>query len=175
MNRPVRSKLSRIAVFFLAAVSATAANAEAIDLSAAPVPGQTILVWPESHLVHDFTSAVAGTVTLSVARVPWADLLSILSTAVAFEDRPQLTLNQTAQVMFQLGAGERFTTSVFARAGGPKGYGAYSLDISFLPSVSEVPLPAAGWLLLSALGVAAVATRRRAPGSAAPPGESALA
>ncbi len=162
MIRSLQRKLAAAVATLLVAVTfGAAAHAEPIDLSIGPVPGQTILVWPASFLAHEFTSPVAGKVTLSVERVVWADLLSQLSTTVSLEGRPDLQLSGNAQVMFDISAGERFTTSVYALAAGPRGYGAYSLDISLLPSLTQVPIPPAGWLLLSALGVLALMARRR--------------
>jgi hypothetical protein len=156
-----RKLAATIATLLVATAFGAAAQAEPIDLSFGPVPEQTVLVWPASFLVHEFTSQVAGTVTVSVERVVWADLLSQLSTTVSLEGRPDLQLSGNAQVMFDIMAGERFTTSVYALAAGPRGYGAYSLDISFLPGLTQVPIPAAGWLLLSALGVVALVKPRR--------------
>lgn len=168
MIRSLQRKLAAaIATLLVATAFGAAAQAEPIDLSA-PVPKQTVLVWPASFLAHEFTSQVAGTVTLSVERVVWADLLSQLSTTVSLESRPDLQLSGNAQVMFDISAGERFTTSVYALAAGPRGYGAYSLDISFLPSLTQVPIPPAGWLLLSALGVLAFMARRRRAGRPKP-------
>jgi hypothetical protein len=165
---PVRCKwFSRVAVPLACAAFTALAQAEPVDISLEPLPTQTVIAWPASHLVNEFTSSVAGTVTLSVYRVDWADLLSQLSTVVALTDKPHLSNSGDAQFIFDITAGERFTTSIFALAAGPRGYGAYSLDVDFLPrlgGVTQVPLPAAGWLLLSALGGLGAVSRRRAIG-----------
>jgi hypothetical protein len=147
----------------------TGARAEAIDIAAEPVPEFTVLAWPVSHMVNEFTSSVSGVVTLSVSRVDWGDLFSYLSTAIALPNQPLLTGSGDAQFMFNITAGERFITSIFAAAAGPRGYSAYSLGIAFAPRLSQVPLPAAAWLLLSGLaGLGVVARRRRATGAVEP-------
>jgi len=120
-----------------------------------------VLLRPASFDVNAYTSLVAGTITVSVQRIEWGDQLSQLSTTIALPDRPDLHLTGNAVTMFDLAAGQTFSTSIYAQVAGPAGYGAYRLDVLFLPGAAQVPLPPAGWMLLSGMGLLLAATRRR--------------
>lgn len=159
MTRPNRThSMNSAAALLLGIVFCAQVHAAPVDVSGGFVPQQAVLVQPSSFTVSEYTSSVAGTVTLSVQRIVWADLFSQLSTTVSLLDRDDLSFSGNALVMFDVAAGERFTTSVYALAAGPRGYGAYTLGISFVP---QVPLPAAAWLLLSGLGALAAGSRHR--------------
>jgi hypothetical protein len=119
------------------------------------------LVRPASFDVTEFVSAVAGTVTLSVQRIEWGDLFSQLSTTIALLDRDDVSLTGNAIKVFDVTAGETFAASIYAQVTGVVGYGAYRLDVLFIPKMSQVPLPPAAWLLLSGLGMWVVVARRR--------------
>lgn len=120
-----------------------------------------VLVRPASFDVNEFFSAVSGTVTLSVQRIEWGDLFSQLSTTVALLGRPDLTFANNALTVFDVTAGESFATSIYAQVTGLVGYGAYRLDVLFIPKTTQVPLPPAAWLLLSGLGMWVLVARRR--------------
>jgi hypothetical protein len=77
--------------------------------------------------------------------------LNELSTSLLFEITDTLSATSASQV-----TGEQFTTLLTASAG------TSIRGVSFAPeSVAPVPLPAAGWLLISALGGLGVFARRR--------------
>ncbi len=98
---------------------------------------------------------------MSIQRIDWGDLFSQLSTAISLASRPDLQYTGNAVATFDVTAGESFATSIYAQVSGQLGYSAYRLDVLFLPKMSQVPLPAAGWLLLSGVGLLAGMRRRR--------------
>lgn len=157
--------LAIVAVAIAGAGFNTVARAETIQLGSTSPATQYfhdgVLVRPASFEVNDFIAMVAGTVTVSVQRIEWGDLFSQLSSTIALANKPDLLFNGNATTAFDLVAGESFTTSIFAQTSGALGYGAYRLDVLFLPSVTQVPLPPGGWLLLSGLGMLAYLARRR--------------
>ncbi len=165
MMRSIRRRL--VATLFVLSstlVFCASANAETIQLGGATgteIFHDGALVRPASFDVDQFISAVAGTVTLSIQRIEWGDLFSQLSTTVSLTSRPTLKFSGNALVTFDVTAGESFATSIYAEVAGPLGYSAYGLDVLFLPKMSQVPLPAAGWLLLSGIGALAGVRRRR--------------
>jgi hypothetical protein len=159
-----RRLFTGITALFAAMTLSTAAYAEPIQLGGATGTeyfhaGE--LVRPASFDVNEFVSVVAGTVTLSVQRIEWGDLFSQLSTTVALLGRPDLQLAGNAVTVFDVTVGETFATSIYAQVAGPGGYGAYRLDVLFIPRMSQVPLPPAAWLLLSGLGMWMIVARRR--------------
>jgi hypothetical protein len=162
-NRYRRMAAGLAAMFAALALCATA-HAEAIPLGGAQGTEYFhagVLVRPASFDVNEFFSTVAGTVTVSVQRIEWGDLFSQLQTTVALMGRPDLTFANNALTVFDVTAGERFATSIYAQVTGLVGYGAYRLDVLFIPKTTQVPLPPAAWLLLSGLGMWVLVARRR--------------
>jgi hypothetical protein len=109
----------------------------------------------------EFASSKAGTVTLTLHQVPWGALLSTLSTTISFSGRDDLHMTGYGQTIFDVAQNERFTTGIYAVASGLYRYGAYRFDMQFTPRVAEVPLPAAGWMLLTGMAALAARSRRR--------------
>lgn len=163
MHRTWRKPAATLVAACMAWAWSVSANAGLVTLGApSATPGfhdmQT--VWPSDFEVNEFVGVVAGTVTLSVQRIDWGDLLS-LKTTLSLQNQPALQLTGNALRTFQIAAGESFTTMILAQAQGPLGFGAYQLDVSFVPSASPVPLPPAGWLMLSGLLLLVLIRRRR--------------
>jgi hypothetical protein len=152
-----RGAVPALILSLLGAVTAAPARAELVNVGSGA--HSAVVVRPANFNVNEFVSAVAGTVTLTVRDMKWGDVLSSLSTTVSLFKRDDLLLANSAQAVFDVGVGERFTTSIYAATSGKKGFGMYALDISFVPKATPVPVPAAGWLLAS--GVAALASLRR--------------
>jgi hypothetical protein len=155
----------RLAMLLMLCAGGLCGVARAEPIQIGPSPGTEyfhdgVLVRPSSFEVNEFVSSVAGKVTISVQRIDWGDLFSQLSTTVSLFDRPDLVFNGNALTMFDVTAGERFTTSIFGQVARTGGFGAYRLDILFLPSGTQVPLPAGAWLLLSGLAALLIVARR---------------
>jgi hypothetical protein len=135
------------------------AQAEPVDVSKG-FYDNAIVTASNPMLVSDLMATVAGTVTFSITDLRLGDLLSSLSTSITLFDGRKLQLEGSSSAVFDVGANQRFTTSIYAQASGTKGWGVYALDIGFSPKVSEVPLPLGAWLLLSGFGLLATRVRR---------------
>ena len=111
--------------------------------------------------VDTFNITTPGTLTVSLADVPWLDTVSGLSfflTSASGVLGP--TIDGGSESM-KIGAGT-FYAHWFGEADGQFNLGVYSLKISFHPDVSAVPLPSSLILMLS--GLLMFACRRgRAP------------
>jgi hypothetical protein len=120
-----------------------------------------VMAQPRAMALGDFLSSLEGTVTLTNRTFQWGDLLSELSTNVFVAGAPVLTLTGTGSLVFNVGAGQIFSTSLKLATTGPKGYGMAGFDMSFVPKVTQVPLPAGLWLLASGVALLAGGARRR--------------
>ena len=106
----------------------------------------------------------AGTVTVKFADLQWPDLLGSLSftlfdvthTIGTFSlDSSKLT---TGSGVFHVDSAGTYYASIFAAPGAGKSGGLYNAQVYFSSAAPPVPLPAAGWLLLS--GIAGIVAFR---------------
>jgi hypothetical protein len=116
---------------------------------------------PRALVLEDFFSTQEGTVTLTTKTFQWGDLLSELTTNVFVAGAPALTMTGKGSLVFNVGAGQVFSTSMRLAATGPMGFGLGGFDMSFAPKLTQVPLPAGVWLLASGVALLAGGVRRR--------------
>ena len=135
-------------------------------LFAARAQADTILVRQSTMIagtfsgVYSFSAPQAGTLSLRLENIAWPERLAALNCNL-YNDSGMLgsiATDGTLSVAVT-GAGTYFT-HLFAQAAGALDLGLFSFQVSFAPSVTAVPLPAAGWLLFAALG--AFGMQRRA-------------
>jgi hypothetical protein len=120
----------------------------------------SIKAQPRAMALEDFFTSLEGTVTLTTRAFQWGDVLSELTTNVFVAGAPALTLTGAGSLVFNVGAGQVFSTSLRLATTGPRGYGMAGFDISFVPKVTQVPLPAGLWLLASGVALLAGGSRR---------------
>ncbi len=121
----------------------------------------SVMAQPSALALEDFIASTAGTVTLTTRTFAWGDLLSVLSTNVFIAGAPALVLTGPGTLVFDVGAGQLFSASLRLATTGPRGYGMAGIDMSFVPLVAPVPLPAGVWLLGSGLALLASSARKR--------------
>lgn len=121
------------------------------------------VVRKSSFQVTNFLAPTAGQVTVAVTDIRWRNVLAQLASSVTSGGRTLGSLNGSGNLIFSVQAGQRFAVAIFAAAASSaSNLGLYKLGVSFQPlGTSPVPLPAAGWLLLS--GLAALGARARRP------------
>lgn len=144
---PLRRTLG-LAALLLYALAATVAQASSVLVS------DTTLVSGSETEVFSFNAPAAGTVSLQLTNLDWPQELSSLSfmtaTASGVLSPFSASTSPTQSLAFQVAAGGTYFADVMAVAGGPLDLGAYSLSVSFTPTVAPVPLPSSGTLLLAA-------------------------
>jgi hypothetical protein len=102
--------------------------------------------------VDSFTITTPGTLTISLADVPWLDTLSDLSLFLTTASGPMGGSMGSGTESMQVGPGTIYA-HWFGDASGQFKVGVYSLEITFQPQISAVPLPGSLILLLSGLGL----------------------
>ncbi len=155
-----RTRVATFAAALLSVMISGALHAEMID-PAGVHANPTFSVLGTNMQLTEFSSSQAGTVTLTLYEVPWGDLLASLTTTISFTGREALRMTGYGQSIFEVAKDERFTTGIYAVAAGIYKFGAYRFDMQFTPKVGQVPLPAAGWMLLSGMAALAARSRRR--------------
>ena len=160
----------RAAVFGLVAFTSANAHAELLLAQTRQVSGQTCL---QQGAPVDCATGVtvfgSGTMRVVLKDLEYTTRFASLSFALfsgstllqtlALPAAPSLELTATA--IFDLASGGLYTARVYPVTQGPDFLGLYSLAIDFTPSAPPVPLPAAGWLLLSGLASLAGLARHR--------------
>jgi hypothetical protein len=150
---------------------ATAPHARADSIPAPTILlGQTTLVVGTQATVDSFNTPGAGTVTVSLANLAWPAPLSALSFSATSANQVLWSTGgsamETGGGSFQVNSGGTYFAHIMATTSGsgPWGnYGLYSLLMTFTPGNSPVPLPAAGWLLLTGMFVLAGLARAARP------------
>lgn len=121
----------------------------------------------EQSFTQSFNISGPGTLTVSIADIPWFDIVSGLN---CFLSTPNSLIDPTANgggsESFNVGSGTIYA-HWFGNAQGVYDLGVIGVKITFQPSGIPVPLPASLVLLLSGLGVLFGWQRRPMPPAAA--------
>lgn len=175
-NRIKESKVVGCIVMLAGALSlSTAAHAEYVNMESpfeqgAPLqsllqgstPGGTSirttqLVWGTSLAVNSLSLPSAGIVSIKLTDIQWTETLDSLSLLITDLDNLWTRHDGSGNLLINVSGPTQLFAAVFARSQSGE-VGVYNLQASFSP----VPLPAAGWLLLSGLGALGVLRRKQA-------------
>ena len=176
---PGQGPLARVlgmATLLLYALLATVAQASTVLVT------DTTLVSGSESAVFTFQAPGPGTVVVQLTNLDWPQPLSSLSFTASSASQLLSSWSDAglspSPASFAVAGGGTYFADVMATAGGSLDLGAYSLELTFTPAATPVPLPTAGALLSG--GVAGLAglllwmrgTRTRPAGSGALPAAS---
>ena len=168
MTNKLTTSLACTALLSFVAAWSSSARADQLLLQATP------LVQGSLASVTAFAVSGPGTVTVTLSDLGWPDKLASLTFAATTPTGVLATMTGAGRISFTVSTAGIYDAVVGAVASpGFLSLGWYSLGISFAPAA--VPLPGAGWLLLSALAAGALLGRRRSHPLAAPAPRPALA
>jgi hypothetical protein len=117
----------------------------------------TQLVWGSSLSVNALSLSGPGTLKVKLTDLAWPDALSSLNLLVTDLNGMWTRLDGAGQLLINVSGPSQLFAAVFASSNGASTPGLYHLRADFSP----VPLPAAAWLLLSAIGGLAAFKRKR--------------
>jgi hypothetical protein len=128
---------------------------------------QSTLVNGSESTSDSFATSGAGTVTVVLTDTGWSSPLKALSFSANSATQTLASFNAvgltTDTAQFHIDSAGTYFANIMATAGGAMGLGLYSLKLSFSPSAPSVPLPSAGWLLLTGLFALAGVARAARP------------
>ncbi len=170
-----RRKLALL--FFIAAGAMVAAGNARADVVSAPSPSSSLTAQAGSVLVGSASALIersglitgsasviipvtvgsGGTFSVSLADPAFPTPLAQLSFAATTTSAVLARMSGPGTMSFDVTEAGTYYATVFGATQAPLSLGLYSLRVSFAP----VPLPAAVWFMLSALGALATVTQRK--------------
>jgi hypothetical protein len=141
---------------------AVGALALAAAVTGAPAHGSVVLaesatVYAQQTNNYSFSAPGAGTLDVTLTDLDFSEPLSSLGMSLSSASTTLGTLSTGGSFLVPITGPLALSAFVTADANpaGPLDLGGYSLNISFTPLSSPVPLPAAGFLFLGGVGLLA--------------------
>jgi len=129
------------------------ASVGADPAAASTVLSTTTEVFGSATAVYSFDTPSAGTLNVQLTDVGWPTRLASLSSTIYSSTASLGSLSAAGDLTLLLSGPSDLSAFVSAQAQGALNLGLYSLDITFSPSTSPVPLPSAGLLLTCGVGI----------------------
>lgn len=145
------------ALLIAAALMAPSAQAGSVDTTTM-IAGSTLVKRSYGEM-QSFSATGPGTITVKLENIPWPERLAMLSCSIFSKEGLVQQLTDSGEFSFAVTGPGAYFAKINALATGALKIGLFSFKVSFEPSASPVPVPAAVWLLASALGVFGIRQR----------------
>jgi hypothetical protein len=154
-RKPIGSlaRAARVAAALLAICMILAPRAHADPVRSSPLLQSSVLVSGNYSNLYSLNVNGPGVLTVTLENISWPSRLAQLDCAVYSNSGLLQSLNDTTVWKFETTGPGQFYASILAQAGGSLHLGLFSINVSFEPSGTVVPLPAGVWLLGSVLGL----------------------
>ncbi|HTU65478.1 MAG TPA: hypothetical protein VMF52_06000 [Steroidobacteraceae bacterium] len=159
MNLANLRRFRSLALGLIALAALAATPAQAVMLDGNGDLQKSTLVSGSYSSVESFSVARAGTLTVRLENIAWPEKLAQLNCSIYSDAGFMHQLTNSAELRFDVAGPGTFYANLTAGAAGFLNLGLFSFKVSFVPN-APVPLPAAVWLLGSAVGL--LGLRRRA-------------
>lgn len=130
-----------------------APRAQADTLPVESLVQSSVLVSGTQSRLFEFDASGPGVLTVRLENISWPEQLARLDCSIYSNEGLIRAFSGAAEWRFETTGAASFYANVLAGAGGRLDLGLYSLYVSFQSHVAAVPVPAAAWLLASALGL----------------------
>jgi hypothetical protein len=150
---PALRRAARISLALCAICLLLAPRAHADSIGANSLLQNSVLVAGSQSSVYSFKTSGAGVLTVHLENISWPERLAQLDCSIYSNAGFLHALDGSSEWKFVTTGAESFYASVLAGAGGRLNLGLFSIRVTFESAASLVPLPAAGWLLASVLGL----------------------
>jgi hypothetical protein len=112
--------------------------------------------------VEALGQSAPGRWTVTVTDLVWPQALASLSFTLTDFSQVLASHDGSGTLIFDVLAPTTLFATVYASPNAAAGMGVYHINVGFTPAVPQVPLPAAGWLLLSGMSAFAAVRRKHA-------------
>jgi hypothetical protein len=129
-----------------------APRAQADTVPAESLLQSSVLVSGTQSNLYAFTAQGPGTLTIRLENIAWPEQLALLDCSIYSNEGLLSSLNGATEWRFETNGAASFYANVLAGAGGRLNLGLFSINVMFQSHAAPVPVPAAAWLLASALG-----------------------
>jgi len=122
-------------------------------VGASTVLSTTTEVFGSGTAVYSFDAPSAGTLNVQLTDVGWPTRLSSLTATIYSPTDSLGSLSAAGDLTLLVSGPSDLSAFISAHAQGALNLGLYSVDITFSPNASPVPLPSTGLLLTGGIGI----------------------
>ena len=130
-----------------------APRAQADAVPAEALVQSSVLVSGAQSNLYTFDAQGPGVLTVRLENIAWPEQLALLDCSIYSDEGLLRSFSGPTEWRFETNGAASFYANVLAGAGGRLNLGLFSINVMFQSYAAPVPVPAAAWMLASALGL----------------------